>query len=82
MRNSLCEEVHQVSDQCDVWALFTKPKFIELPKVIRLPNDNTNQANELRVLVKVHNKREALIAERNRLMNEPDSGEEFKRYLA
>lgn len=79
----LCNEVHKVSDQCDVWALFAKPKHIEPTiKSKKLPNENADLVNEpAGLLEKAKKRRQSLIVERDGLLNEPDCGEEFIRWV-
>lgn len=71
-----------MSDQCDVWALFTKPKSIKLPTpttrkvVIEINEHDRGCDDRLRNAIERHRK---LQADRNRLQSEPDTGEEFLR---
>lgn len=83
LRSRLCKSVQNVSDQCDVWALFTKPKsHPNLPPIRKVVNEiadrveesNDRLANAIERQTKMH-------AERDRLRSEPDTGDEFLRYV-
>lgn len=81
MRSAFCNHIHKKSDQYDIWALLVKPYSTEtLPK-------SCLKSNEISGVVMTNDKKlhaakerlEKIIAERDRLKTEPDTGEEFVR---
>ncbi|XP_041978623.1 uncharacterized protein LOC121732736 [Aricia agestis] len=79
LRSSLCQIVSNISDECDIWALLVKPICPELlPVTVKVENIKVELKNEHQLQL-AKEKRERLIAERDRLRTEPDKGEEFIR---
>ncbi|CAH3998144.1 unnamed protein product [Pieris brassicae] len=79
IRSSYCEAVTQTSDEYDVWALLIKPVRTE-PVVRNNTPEKEIHSNEGRLPTAIERRKNA-IAERNRLLAEPDTGGEFVRYL-
>ncbi|XP_053607269.1 uncharacterized protein LOC128673452 [Plodia interpunctella] len=79
MRSSLCDTVQKVSDACDVWALLVRPTCTDIPRIIKKTDFvEPKLVNEER-LKNALEKRDSVRAERDRLLAEPDAGEEFVR---
>ncbi|CAF4954223.1 unnamed protein product [Pieris macdunnoughi] len=79
IRSSYCEAVKQTSDEYDVWALLIKPVCTE-PIVRNNTPEKEIVSNDGRLHTAIE-RREKAIAERNRLLAEPDTGGEFVRYI-
>ncbi|XP_047518115.1 uncharacterized protein LOC125058119 [Pieris napi] len=77
IRSSYCEAVKQTSDEYDVWALLIKPVCTE-PIVRNNTPEKEIVSNDGRLHTAIE-RREKAIAERNRLLAEPDTGDEFVR---
>ncbi|XP_045521206.1 uncharacterized protein LOC123712240 [Pieris brassicae] len=77
IRSSYCEAVTQTSDEYDVWALLIKPVRTE-PVVRNNTPEKEIHSNEGRLPTAIERRKNA-IAERNRLLAEPDTGGEFVR---
>ncbi|XP_022117259.1 uncharacterized protein LOC110994744 [Pieris rapae] len=77
IRSSYCEAVKQTSDEYDVWALLIKPVCTE-PIVRNNTPEKEIFSNEGRLQTAIE-RREKALAERNRLLAEPDAGSEFVR---
>lgn len=76
-----CAAVQEVSDQCDLWPLLMKPTSIEpVSRPVKKVSENNGQEvlNE-QCLKAAKEKRENAIAERERLLAEPEVGHEFVR---
>ncbi|XP_052759359.1 uncharacterized protein LOC128199964 [Galleria mellonella] len=79
-RSSLCNEVQNASDKCDVWTLLIRPTWTDLsPKPIKKPENSVENSIIEDKLKKALERRDKAISERKRLMAEPDEGEEFIR---
>ncbi|KAJ2939187.1 hypothetical protein O0L34_g8501 [Tuta absoluta] len=82
VRASYCKAVQEVSDECDVWSLLTKPSTEFLPRAV-VKKSSESEINELALvnerLKSAKGRREKALAERERLKSEPDNGEEFIR---
>ncbi|KAI5631887.1 hypothetical protein NE865_15415 [Phthorimaea operculella] len=83
LRASYCKAVQEVSDECDVWSLLTKPSTESLPRAVVKKSFEVDNNNELTLvnerLKNAKERREKALAERERLKSEPDNGEEFIR---
>ncbi|XP_073944565.1 uncharacterized protein [Choristoneura fumiferana] len=82
LRSSLCSSVQTVSDECDIWALLAKPMNNEpLHRVVKKPIDIDNNEEELgeERLKLAKERRDKAVNERERLLAEPEKGEEFVR---
>lgn len=80
-RNSYNAVVQTVSDECDVWALLMKPTSnepVSRPAKKIIENDEQALVNEQRLKAAM-GRREKAVAERARLLAEPEVGEEFVR---
>ncbi|CAK1595811.1 unnamed protein product [Parnassius mnemosyne] len=81
LRSSICHAVQNASDNYDIWALLMKPITVEpSPQINNPSSDDQHQALEFEGKLKeALQRRESALAERERLLNEPDTGEEFIR---
>ncbi|XP_047995373.1 uncharacterized protein LOC125233404 [Leguminivora glycinivorella] len=81
LRSSLCKAVQNVSDECDVWGLLVKPINSDpIHRVVKKPNSENNEEAEFEERLKLAKERhERAVAERERLLAEPEKGEEFIR---
>ncbi|XP_026332972.1 uncharacterized protein LOC113239995 [Hyposmocoma kahamanoa] len=80
-RSFYCTAVQKVSNQCDVWSLLMKPTATEpVSRPVKKVSENNGQEvlNE-QGLMAAKEKREKAIAERERLLAEPEVGHEFVR---
>ncbi|CAK1546962.1 unnamed protein product [Leptosia nina] len=78
LRSSFCDKIEKTSDDYDVWALLIKPVHTELkPRIVNTPEKKI-YSNEGRLKCAIE-RREKAIAERNRIIAEPENGEEFVR---
>ncbi|XP_072931657.1 uncharacterized protein [Epargyreus clarus] len=81
LRSTLCEAVHNVSNECDIWSLLIRPvNTAPLPFVVgdTVDNKENDLINEGR-LQSALARRATAETERERLLVEPDVGEEFVR---
>ncbi|XP_013168985.1 PREDICTED: uncharacterized protein LOC106118784 [Papilio xuthus] len=79
IRSSLCNAVHMASDNYDVMALLMKPKsVVTLPKAKTLPVKEVGEFD--RKLKEVTQRKQNAVKDRDRLLNEPETGHEFVRY--
>lgn len=84
LRSSLCAAVQEVADDCDIRALLIKPIQPELApppvkKAVTINNDQVSQSEaKLKAAIEKNTK---AISERDRLMAEPEVGEEFVRQV-
>ncbi|XP_038212024.1 uncharacterized protein LOC119832424 [Zerene cesonia] len=78
IRSSFCETVQKTSNKYNVWALLMKPMYAESIqcKIKKSPEKPVSNIGRLEAAIERRNK---ATAERNRLMAEPDHGEEFVR---
>ncbi|XP_052740379.1 uncharacterized protein LOC112056559 [Bicyclus anynana] len=81
MRSEFCKEIYATSDACDIQTLLmkpgcTKPVYRNIHK--KEHNVPTSSESETR-LQKAIERRKKSLAERDRLLIEPDAGEEFLR---
>lgn len=70
-----------MSDECDIWALLMKPTRAEAlprPKETSPEEDQPVLENEVKLKEAVARKEKAIV-ERDRLLSEPDNGDEFVR---
>lgn len=80
-RSFYCAAVQKVSDECDIWPLLMKPTATEpVSQPIKKISENNGQElpNE-QCLKAAKEKLENSIAERDRLLAEPEVGQEFVR---
>ncbi|XP_068632047.1 uncharacterized protein [Battus philenor] len=78
LRSSICSAIQDASDNYDIRALLTKPlATVPIPKAINTPvRADSVIEQKLKEALK---RREDAIAERERLLREPDTSEEFVR---
>ncbi|XP_014367514.2 girdin-like [Papilio machaon] len=78
LRSSLCNAVHTASNNYDIMALLMKLKsVVTFPKAKILPVKQDSEFE--RKLKEVTERKENAIKERDRLLNEPETGHEFVR---
>ncbi|KPJ02601.1 hypothetical protein RR46_09804 [Papilio xuthus] len=78
IRSSLCNAVQMASDNYDVMALLMKPKsVVTLPKAKILPVKEESEFD--RKLKEVTQRKQNAVKDRDRLLNEPETGHEFVR---
>ncbi|CAH2037985.1 unnamed protein product, partial [Iphiclides podalirius] len=79
LRSSVCNAIQSVSDEYDIWPLLMKPIPVEpLPQIkhMGVKDPVLQDDDRLREALK---RRENAILERDRLLKEPDTSEEFIR---
>ncbi|XP_045497556.1 uncharacterized protein LOC123695693 [Colias croceus] len=78
IRSSFCETIQKTSDEYNVWALLMKPVYSEPMqyKSKKSPEEPVSNIGRLEAAIE---RRDKAIAEKNRLLAEPDNGEEFIR---
>ncbi|CAG4979440.1 unnamed protein product [Colias eurytheme] len=78
IRSSFCETIQKTSDEYNVWALLMKPVYSEpiQHKSKKSPEEPVSNIGRLEA---ANERRNKAIAEKNRLLAEPDNGEEFIR---
>ncbi|XP_063380681.1 uncharacterized protein LOC134667272 [Cydia fagiglandana] len=81
LRSSLCTAVQNVSDECDVWGLLVKPINTDpIHRIVKKPTENNEEAEFEERLKLAKERYERAVAERERLLAEPEKGEEFIRH--
>ncbi|XP_059059116.1 uncharacterized protein LOC131852468 [Achroia grisella] len=79
-RSSLCDAVQNASDKCDIWTLLIRPTWTDVtPRPTKKSDNLVQDLTTEEKLKKAIERREKALAERNSLMTEPDTGEEFVR---
>lgn len=80
-RSVYCAAVQKVSDECDIWPLLMKPAATEpVSRPVKKVSENNEQEFSNEESLKAANeRREMAIAERERLLAEPEVGQEFVR---
>lgn len=80
-RSLYCAAIHKISDECDIWPLLMKPTTTEpVARPVKKVSENNEQEllNE-QCLQAAKERRDKAIAERERLLAEPELGQEFVR---